>query len=101
MIFNEREYLQVDDEGALAEVVIRPRSGWISIDWKELYHFRELLYFLALNYPEFFPHPSVPQMWRQNLVDRLRLENRPTPRGRTKHDTARLLWSAYVNRPAI
>jgi lipopolysaccharide transport system permease protein len=46
-IFNEKEYLQIDDEGALAEVVIRPRSGWISIDWKELYHFRELLYFLA------------------------------------------------------
>jgi lipopolysaccharide transport system permease protein len=29
------------------EVVIRPRSGWISIDWKELIYFRELLYFLA------------------------------------------------------
>jgi lipopolysaccharide transport system permease protein len=29
------------------EVVIRPRSGWIAIDWKELIHFRELLFFLA------------------------------------------------------
>lgn len=29
------------------EIVIRPRSGWIGIDWKELYHGRELLYFLV------------------------------------------------------
>jgi len=35
------------DEPDLPEVVIRPRSGWIAIDWKELIHFRELLYFLA------------------------------------------------------
>ena len=35
------------DEPDLPEVVIRPRSGWISIDWNELIHYRELLYFLA------------------------------------------------------
>ena len=28
------------------EIVIRPRSGWLSIDWKELVDFRELLWFL-------------------------------------------------------
>ena len=27
------------------ELVIRPRPGWISIDWNELWQFRELLYF--------------------------------------------------------
>ena len=28
------------------EIVIRPRRGWISIDWAELYRCRELLFFL-------------------------------------------------------
>jgi lipopolysaccharide transport system permease protein len=28
------------------ELVIRPRSGWIGIDWKELFAYRELLVFL-------------------------------------------------------
>ncbi len=28
------------------ELVIRPRRGWIGIDWAELYRYRELLYFL-------------------------------------------------------
>jgi lipopolysaccharide transport system permease protein len=28
------------------ELVIRPRSGWIGIDWKEIYAYRELLWFL-------------------------------------------------------
>jgi lipopolysaccharide transport system permease protein len=28
------------------ELVIRPRRGWIAVDWRELYHHRELLYFL-------------------------------------------------------
>jgi lipopolysaccharide transport system permease protein len=27
------------------EIVIRPMSGWIPIDWRELYAYRELLYF--------------------------------------------------------
>jgi homopolymeric O-antigen transport system permease protein len=31
-----------------SEILIRPRAGWIAIDWKELIHFRELLYYLAL-----------------------------------------------------
>jgi lipopolysaccharide transport system permease protein len=35
------------EESEFPEVVIRPRSGWIAIDWKELIHFRELLYYLA------------------------------------------------------
>jgi lipopolysaccharide transport system permease protein len=34
-----------DDD--LPETVIAPRRGWISINWKELFEFRELLYFLA------------------------------------------------------
>jgi lipopolysaccharide transport system permease protein len=34
-----------DDDGA-PEIVIRPRSGWIEIDWKELFAYRELLGFL-------------------------------------------------------
>lgn len=29
------------------EVVIRPRSGWIAVDWTELYKSRELLFFLV------------------------------------------------------
>src|SRR5947208_12379164 len=35
-------------DSELSEIVIRPRSGWIAIDWKELFHFRELLYYLVL-----------------------------------------------------
>ena len=30
------------------ELVIRPRAGWIAIDWRELWEARELLYFLVL-----------------------------------------------------
>ena len=29
------------------EIVIRARSGWIALDWRELYQARELLYFLT------------------------------------------------------
>lgn len=29
------------------ELVIRPRKGWIAVDWKELLHYRELLFFLV------------------------------------------------------
>ena len=28
------------------EIVIRPHLGWIPIDWKELFAYRELLFFL-------------------------------------------------------
>ena len=35
-------------DDALRELVIRPRSGWIAIDWRELWTARELLYFLVL-----------------------------------------------------
>jgi lipopolysaccharide transport system permease protein len=34
------------DEPDGVEFVIRPRSGWIALDWRELYQARELLYFL-------------------------------------------------------
>ena len=36
------------DKGPIREMVIRPRSGWIAIDWRELWEARELLYFLVL-----------------------------------------------------
>lgn len=31
----------------LAETIIRPRPGWIAVDWRELFESRELLYFLV------------------------------------------------------
>ncbi|MEO6435308.1 MAG: ABC transporter permease [Tepidisphaeraceae bacterium] len=31
----------------LPELVIRPRKGWIAVDWRELWTHRELLYFLV------------------------------------------------------
>jgi lipopolysaccharide transport system permease protein len=40
---NNGSYLAAD----LSEIVIRPRSGWIEINWKEMADFRELLFFLA------------------------------------------------------
>jgi len=36
------------DAEVVRELVIRPRSGWIAIDWRELWEGRELLYFLVL-----------------------------------------------------
>jgi len=30
-----------------AELVIKPRRGWIAVDWRELWNHRELLYFLV------------------------------------------------------
>jgi lipopolysaccharide transport system permease protein len=36
-----------DDPLPSFEMVICPRSGWLSIDWKELFAFRELLWFLV------------------------------------------------------
>src|SRR6187399_387227 len=32
---------------AEGELLIRPRRGWVAVDWRELWHFRELLYFLV------------------------------------------------------
>ncbi len=32
---------------SVPQTVIQPRSGWIPIDWQELWDFRELLYFLV------------------------------------------------------
>lgn len=29
------------------ELVIRPRPGWVAVDWRELFRYRELLYFLT------------------------------------------------------
>lgn len=34
-------------EEGTSEVVIRPTSGWIAIDWKEIYNYRELLAFFV------------------------------------------------------
>jgi lipopolysaccharide transport system permease protein len=31
----------------ITETIVRPRPGWIAIDWKELWESRELLYFLV------------------------------------------------------
>ncbi|MFO0954459.1 MAG: ABC transporter permease [Isosphaeraceae bacterium] len=36
-----------DDRDDLVELVIRPRTGWIAVDWNELYRYRELLFFLV------------------------------------------------------
>lgn len=36
-----------ETERGLPLTVIEPRRGWISIDWKELWEYRELLYFLT------------------------------------------------------
>ena len=36
-----------DDSVLPFEMVICPRSGWLSIDWKELFAYRELLWFLV------------------------------------------------------
>jgi lipopolysaccharide transport system permease protein len=40
----EGEETEADDS---SEIVIRPRPGWIGIDWKELIAYRELLFFLV------------------------------------------------------
>jgi lipopolysaccharide transport system permease protein len=34
------------DSAPSTEIVIQPQSGWIAIDWKELFAYRELLFFL-------------------------------------------------------
>jgi lipopolysaccharide transport system permease protein len=41
--------MPVLDYGGAAsqELVIQPKKGWIAIDWAEMIHFRELLYFLV------------------------------------------------------
>ena len=38
--------LQPDDDASVPELLIYPRSGWISIDWREMWAHRELLAFL-------------------------------------------------------
>lgn len=35
------------DPENIPEMVIKPRPGWIAIDWKEIWNYRELLYFLV------------------------------------------------------
>ena len=37
-----------DEYDEPAEILIEARSGWIAVDWRELYRCRELLYFLTL-----------------------------------------------------
>ena len=36
-----------EDDTEPTEIVIRAQSGWIPIDWKELYAYRELLFFFV------------------------------------------------------
>ena len=36
-----------DAENEVPELVIRPRSGWVAVDWDELINYRELLFFLV------------------------------------------------------
>lgn len=40
--------LSIEAIDPVREIVVRPRPGWIAIDWKELWESRELLYFLIL-----------------------------------------------------
>jgi lipopolysaccharide transport system permease protein len=40
--------IETEPKAPVRELVIRPRSGWIAIDWRELWEARELLYFLVL-----------------------------------------------------
>jgi lipopolysaccharide transport system permease protein len=40
-----RETSALIPEVELAETVIHPRTGWVAVDWNELIHGRELLYF--------------------------------------------------------
>ena len=35
-----------EDDADFQEIVIQPQSGWIAIDWKEMFAYRELLIFL-------------------------------------------------------
>lgn len=41
------ELSALSGEENISEIVIRPRKGWIGIDWAELVRYRELLYFLV------------------------------------------------------
>jgi lipopolysaccharide transport system permease protein len=40
--------LAVDPAARRRVTLIRPREGWIGVDWRELWEYRELLYFLVL-----------------------------------------------------
>lgn len=44
---NPVETAPVASPESQAELVIRPRRGWIAVDWRELWNHRELLYFLV------------------------------------------------------
>jgi lipopolysaccharide transport system permease protein len=37
---------QANDDDDASQIVIQPQSGWIAIDWKEMFAYRELLTFL-------------------------------------------------------
>jgi lipopolysaccharide transport system permease protein len=37
----------VPDDSSDVEILITPRSGWVAVDWKELYRNRELLFFMV------------------------------------------------------
>ena len=36
------------DGGGDMEVIIRPRPGWIAIDWREMWAYRELFFYLVM-----------------------------------------------------
>src|SRR3954466_7820457 len=38
---------QASKDSFAHELIIQPRRGWIAMNWAELIHFRELLYFLV------------------------------------------------------
>jgi lipopolysaccharide transport system permease protein len=49
VVFGDGELERTESASAeLQEVVLRPRTGWVAIDWRELYKHRELLLFLVL-----------------------------------------------------
>jgi len=45
--FESQSAVRSNAYSTAAMTIIEPRRGWIAIDWKELWEFRELLYFLA------------------------------------------------------
>ena len=44
---NPVETASVAPPESQAELIIKPRRGWIAVDWRELWNHRELLYFLV------------------------------------------------------
>ncbi len=47
-INNEKHDYSRESSREASEVVIRPRTGWIAIDWREMWTYRELFYYLVM-----------------------------------------------------